>query len=78
MQAITYELKYCERCGALRLRRADSGGAYCRHCQGVLFNLPAKQALQSTLLLRKPRAAKKRVPALHPEAQLELSCGRLQ
>ena len=77
MQAITLELKYCERCGSLRLRRSDSGIAYCRPCELVLFNLPAKQALQSKLLLRKPRARKTRLPAL-PAAQLELCCGRLQ
>ncbi len=26
------ELKYCERCGSLWLREADSGGIYCARC----------------------------------------------
>jgi hypothetical protein len=36
MENISYELKYCERCGTLKLRPIDSGGTYCRHCEGML------------------------------------------
>ncbi len=36
MEIISYELKYCERCGTLKLRLVDSGSTYCRHCEGVL------------------------------------------
>ena len=36
MQAIKYELKYCERCGSLRLRPTDSGETYCGPCAQVL------------------------------------------
>jgi hypothetical protein len=78
MQAITYQLKYCERCGALRLRRADSRDNYCRDCEQLLFNMPARHALQAKLLRRKPRAAKTGLPALPPAAPIELACGRAQ
>jgi len=79
MQAITYELKYCERCGSLRLRRADSSDTYCQPCGHVLFNLPLPgEALQSKLLLRKPRTPKDERPFLQGEARLELACGRAQ
>ena len=36
MNATSLELKYCERCGALGVRRADSNHNYCRRCAGVL------------------------------------------
>jgi len=79
MQAIHYELKYCERCGSLRLRRADSAESYCPSCEHVLFALPLPHgALHSTLLRRKPRTVKAGMPALQGEAQLELACRGLQ
>ncbi len=34
-----YELKYCECCGGLGLRRQDSGVPYCRDCEQMLQNL---------------------------------------
>ena len=77
MRAINYELKYCERCGSLRVRRADSMDTYCPSCERLLFNvmLP-NEALRAKLLLRRPRAPKPG-PALHEERQLALT-GRLQ
>lgn len=36
MEIIKYELKYCERCGTLRLRRVASESTYCRRCEGLL------------------------------------------
>jgi hypothetical protein len=36
MQNTKLELKYCERCGALRLRRLDSTDNYCESCAQVL------------------------------------------
>jgi hypothetical protein len=36
MEAIKYELKYCERCGTLKLRAATSGATYCRACERLL------------------------------------------
>jgi hypothetical protein len=65
MEPTAYQLKYCERCGSLRLRPADSAETYCQPCEQALFNwaLPEETV---RLLLRKPRPA-----------QLEPLCGRL-
>jgi hypothetical protein len=79
MQPITYELKYCERCGALRLRRSESPETYCQPCEQVLFSLPLPDgARPSKLLLRKPRTPKDELRVFKTEAQLEPPYGRLQ
>jgi len=36
METINYELKYCERCGTLKLRQVESVSTYCRRCAGLL------------------------------------------
>ena len=36
METIRYELKYCERCGTLKLRQVASASTYCRRCEGLL------------------------------------------
>jgi len=38
-QTTVYELKYCERCGSLGLRRVCSGETYCRPCGHALTNV---------------------------------------
>lgn len=38
MERTTFELKYCERCGALGLRRSQSSESYCEPCAQVLTN----------------------------------------
>jgi len=44
------ELKYCERCGSLKLRRAGSGENYCGSCVRLLLHfLPALQHLRMGL-----------------------------
>ena len=42
MEIINYELKYCERCGTLKLRQVDAVSTYCRRCEGLLarFTFP--------------------------------------
>lgn len=52
MEATKYQLKYCERCGSLRLRPAASAETYCQPCEQALFNwsLPEQTV---RLLLRK-------------------------
>ena len=42
METIRYELKYCERCGTLKLRPVASASTYCRRCERLLarFTLP--------------------------------------
>ena len=61
MQTISYELKYCERCGSLRLRRADSTEDHCPSCERALLQSLSPDALVSKLR-RKPRARKKVEP----------------
>jgi hypothetical protein len=36
MEGTALELKYCERCGALKVRRVDSTGNYCERCARLL------------------------------------------
>ena len=36
MEITRYELKYCERCGTLKLRRVASESTYCRLCESLL------------------------------------------
>jgi hypothetical protein len=42
METINYELKYCERCGTLKLRQVASDVTYCRRCESLLgrFTFP--------------------------------------
>ena len=42
-EEILLELKYCERCGGLWLRRKGSPGPYCPQCARELMDLPAPQ-----------------------------------
>jgi len=79
MLPIHYELKYCERCGSLRLRRSDSAESYCPSCEHVLFDAPFSHgALQAKLLRGKHKRAKASLPALPGQAQRPLVHGGLQ
>ncbi len=44
MELITYELKYCERCGSLGLRRCQSSENYCEPCGLILTNYVLRRA----------------------------------
>ncbi len=79
MQLATYELKYCERCGSLKLRRTASGDAYCEPCGRMLINysLP-NHAERACMLLRKPAAKSSTAPVMIDAAQVDLPLGRLQ
>ena len=46
MRYSSYELKYCERCGGLGLRRSKSGQPYCVACEQMMhrFSLKARAA----------------------------------
>jgi len=41
MKYLRLELKVCEGCGALWLRKAVLGGVYCAPCSHYLVNFPA-------------------------------------
>ena len=78
MQDVTYELKYCERCGSLGLRRSQSGQSYCESCAQILnsYSIPGDRS-------RRPLHPKAESPAGTPlkldvEAQSASPCGRLQ
>lgn len=43
-QTIRVELKYCERCGGLWLRRAMSGSTFCDPCEQAEVLMPMKRA----------------------------------
>ncbi len=51
MQDVTYELKYCERCGSLGLRRSQSGESYCQPCSQILnsYSIPGDRRRRSLL-----------------------------
>ncbi len=77
MAAITYELKYCERCGSLGLRRLQSGEAYCGRCEQILikYSVPGGAVGRSS-----SRRSKTQTPTPLPmevEAQLAIPFGRL-
>jgi hypothetical protein len=38
-QVIHLELKYCERCGSLWLREADSAAIYCARCEAAIEHM---------------------------------------
>jgi hypothetical protein len=76
MEQGTYELKYCERCGSLGTRRADSSDTYCESCAQILTQvfLPASAGCRPRL--SRTRASKPVPPRLKAEA--EPACGRVQ
>ena len=40
----SYELKYCERCGGLGLRRSKSGPPYCSDCEQMMRSFMPRSA----------------------------------
>ena len=47
MRYSTYELKYCERCGGLGLRRNKSGLPYCCECEQMMRRFLPRPAAAS-------------------------------
>jgi hypothetical protein len=79
MQLSTYELKYCERCGSLRLRRSASAETYCEPCEQMLANYSLRNhAGRASLLLHKPRPKSVAAPLLPAGTPSQLPLGRLQ
>ncbi len=79
MQLSTYELKYCERCGSLRLRPAASAETYCEPCEQMLANysLP-NHAQRATPLLCKSPSKSSATLMVPGNTQSGLPFGRLQ
>ncbi len=74
MEWVTLELKYCERCGALGLRRSQSSETYCGLCARLL-------TLQVRQLCRGPRRMLRRLqnqtsqPLAAPAVGVSAACG---
>ncbi len=68
MEATSLELKYCERCGALGLRRPQSSANYCGSCAQVLTRDVFSLHLGRGRRRSRPQAEIRRpVPALQAE-----------
>jgi hypothetical protein len=79
MQLATYELKYCERCGSLRVRRAASAETYCEPCGRILVDYSLlNHAKRANLLLRNSRGKSSIASVTSNDAQTALPFGRLQ
>jgi hypothetical protein len=63
MEGTTFELKYCERCGALGLRRPHSPASYCEPCARILFLLPTSLHRGRRRLSQGAHHRQKRQPA---------------
>ncbi len=48
MKYSSYELKYCERCGGLGLRRSKSGQPYCCDCEQMMRAFLPRAAARAT------------------------------
>jgi ribosomal protein L37AE/L43A len=48
METTKYELKYCERCGTLKLRPVESGTTYCRRCERLLARFAFPRGASAT------------------------------
>jgi len=74
MQPTTYELKYCERCGALGTRRSATTGNYCESCAQIMArnSLPGVAEWRPQLRRRSSR------PRLPQGLKAEAACGGLQ
>ena len=79
MQLATYELKYCERGGSLRLRRNSSAETYCEPCGRMLANFSLSNHVErASLLLRKSRGKSAVALVAIDEARAPLPLARLQ
>ena len=58
----SYELKYCERCGGLGLRRSKSGLPYCCDCEQIMRAFLPAVATSPGQLRRIVYRFKQRVP----------------
>ena len=48
MRYSSYELKYCERCGGLGVRRSKSGPPYCCECEQMMRAFLPRRAAEIT------------------------------
>jgi hypothetical protein len=76
MESATYELKYCERCGALGTRRSETNDTYCESCSQILT-----RSFLPEVLSRRPRQRRNANRARLPfrlKAEAQPACGGLR
>jgi len=73
MDCATYELKYCERCGALGTRRSATNDTYCQLCEQILTRSFSPEALSRRPRLR--RGAKRPSLPLQLKAEAQPAWG---
>ncbi len=78
MERTIYELKYCERCGALGLRRSQSLESYCEACADVLLNYSMPSRAAGKPLFGKPKPPLPAVLRFPAAAQQVAGMGRAQ
>jgi uncharacterized Zn finger protein (UPF0148 family) len=66
-QEIQLDLKYCERCGGLWLRRKGDNGVYCAGCYAHFAALPTRGETPP----RKPRRRKSRTASKTAQAEMQ-------
>jgi Zn-finger nucleic acid-binding protein len=64
---VQLELKYCERCGGLWLRRHIAEGAYCRSCAVILEDFPTARTLPPWRRRKAARQCQRRPRPAHLE-----------
>ena len=73
-EAIQLDLKYCERCGGLWLRRKGTSGVYCAGCKEHFEALPNRGAAPP----RKVRRRKSRAAAKNAQADPAERSGHIE
>jgi len=73
-EAIQLDLKYCERCGGLWLRRKGTNGVYCAGCKEHFEALPNRSATPP----RKARPRKSRGAAKNTQADPAERSGKIE
>ena len=76
MERISYELKYCERCGALGTRRSDATNHYCESCAQAMAGSSFPGVPDWRPRLRR-RPSRPRLP-MGVKAAAQPACGGLQ
>ena len=69
MDCATYQLKYCERCGALGTRRSETNDSYCEPCAQLLAKSFSPDSLSKRPRLRRNPARRRRPLQRKTEAQ---------
>ncbi len=77
MENMNYELKYCERCGTLKLRPVASETTYCRACQHLLgrYAFPREAGPNNSQRISLPPGLKIAAGVLPPVSNNNLTRG---